>query len=102
MLQQLSTHDLPHPVVQGTMRRALGMLRGLVEEGQRDGTIRPGDPTLMAVSLISQPVHMSIVARPLRKVVGLTEDAESLIERMAVHAADFAVRALEAGEEMDP
>ena len=102
MLQQLSSHDLPHPVVQRTIREGLGMLRGLVEEGQRDGTIRAGDSTLMAVSLISQPVHMSIVARPLRTVAGLAEDPEALIDRMAVHAADFAVRALAAGEEMDP
>ncbi len=101
MLQQLSTQDVPHPVVQRTMRQGLGMLQGLVEEGQRDGTIRPGDSRLMAVSLMSQPVHMSIVARPLRIVAGLDEEPEALIDRMAEHAADFAVRAMEAGEEMD-
>jgi AcrR family transcriptional regulator len=99
MLQQLSSTGLPHPVVRRTISGSLGLLRSLVEEGQRDGAIRPGDPTLMAVSLMSQPVHMSVVARPLQEIAGIPGEADALIDRMAEHAADFAVRALEAREE---
>ena len=99
LLQQLTSGPMPDLVVQRTIRGSLTMLRSLVEEGQRDGSIRPGDPTLMAVSLMSQPAHMSIVMRPLRLIMQIPDDPEALLERMAVHAADFAVRALEAQKE---
>ena len=100
VLQQLTSGPMPHPVVQQTMKAGLTMLRSLVEEGQRDGTIRPGDSTFMAVSLLSQPVHMSIVIRPLREILELGDDHSALLERMAAHAAEFAVRALEVREEV--
>jgi AcrR family transcriptional regulator len=100
MLQEITSVPLLDPVVQRAMRENLGMLQSLVKEGQADGSIRPGDPLLMSLSLISQPVHMSVILHPLRSVLDLQEEPEDLLERMASHAADFAVRALEARKEI--
>ena len=99
LLQQIVASPLPHPVVQSAVRENLLMLQRLVEEGQADGSIREGDPLLMALSLISQPAHMSVVLRPVRHIMEIPEEAEAFLDRLSTHAADFAVRALEAREE---
>jgi AcrR family transcriptional regulator len=96
MLQQLTGSPLPHPAVQSLMKSNLQRLQALIEEGQADGSIRPGDSLLMAVSLLSQPAHMSIVLRPVQSIMDVDEDESQFLARMADHAAEFAVRALEA------
>jgi AcrR family transcriptional regulator len=100
LLQEISTSPLPDPLVQRTMKSNLLLLRSLVEEGQRDGSIREGDPLLLALSLLSQPAHMSVVLRPLHRMMRFQEDEGVLLDRLAPHAADFAVRALEVRREV--
>jgi AcrR family transcriptional regulator len=60
--QLVLQRSLPEPAV-----RALGQLYGavaaLIGEGQRRGEVRSGDPVLLAVSVISQPLYFAIVRR---------------------------------------
>lgn len=99
MMQEVIVgRDLPEEVA-AAMRPMLLALRGAVEEGQRDGSIRAGDPGLMAVSVISQPVHMTLARPMLRRILKLdVRDAETR-RRMVDHAAVFVRRGLERREE---
>lgn len=67
----------PEPALQ-TMRAIHGALIELVRDGQADGSIRDGDPVLMALTLVSPSVHLVIMQRTLRQNVGidLTDPAQ--------------------------
>ena len=78
------------------MRGVLGALRGLIEEGQRAGRIRPGDPILMGLSIVSQPVHMTLARRIAKLIGGLDQDRPEVRERLLSHASVFVQRALAA------
>ncbi len=50
ILRELATdRPLPPPLVQ-MMQRNMGAMMALIREGQADGSIRPGDPALLAMS----------------------------------------------------
>ena len=71
MLQQLvSGKPLPPPVVQ-TIRGNLETMMNLIKEGQRDGSIREGDPRLLTICIIAQPLMRAALERPLREGAGL-------------------------------
>lgn len=68
---------LPAPIV-AAMRQIHGTLTELVVEGQASGEFRAGDPRIMAISIISQPVHMNLVRKPLKEFAGIDlDDARS-------------------------
>jgi AcrR family transcriptional regulator len=46
------------------MGRVLGALAGAIGEAQARGEVRAGDAYLLAVSVLSQPVHLTLVAVP--------------------------------------
>lgn len=65
LLQQVVvTHELPGPALQ-TFPKVFGMLRQAVMDGQAEGTIRRGDPLLLAISTVSQPAYFGVLARLL-------------------------------------
>jgi len=53
------------PAVRGMIGTLLGTLIRALEEGQERGTIVPGDPVLQALSILSQPVYLSVTAAVL-------------------------------------
>ena len=71
---------------------ALPILVGVIAEGQRDGTIRPGDPILLAFSTIAQPVYFNL-ARPIITAVA---NVDPLEERVLEHVLSVVRAALEA------
>jgi AcrR family transcriptional regulator len=99
MLHELAGGGPPAQAVQVLIQENVRMLAGLIREGQAEGSIRSGDPVLMAMSLVSQPVHLATALRPARVVLGMEESPEDLKNRMARHAAEFARRAVEARED---
>lgn len=92
----LATGRRPPPAVASWIREGLGILSGLVREGQRDGSIRAGDPALMAVSVVSQPFHLSLVRQPLREAVAIDQSDASTRMRVIDHAVRFVRNALAA------
>ncbi len=60
------SRPLPEDLRQALERR-IGALAALIREGQEDGSARPGDPTLMALSIGSQPLWITLAARPLQE-----------------------------------
>jgi AcrR family transcriptional regulator len=92
----LSSSPVPEVGLQ-TMRGNVGLLATLIAEGQRDGSIRPGDPELMALSVAAQPLWLALARRILKEGIGLDVDASetrsSLIESVVSYVtAGLAVR----------
>lgn len=74
-----------------------GMLEALIEEGQKDGSIREGDPSLLALSVVAQPIYFALACRPLAEVHGMDLADPSVRDRLVAHALDFARRGLAPG-----
>ena len=73
ILQQLATgHPLP-VVTRSTMRANIGTLAELIREGQLDGSIRSGDPRLMALSVGGQPILLALLREALSQAVALDQ-----------------------------
>jgi hypothetical protein len=89
----------PADEVAAAIRPVLAALRGVVLEGQADGTIREGDPALMAMSIVSQPLHMVVAQRLLAKAAGVDVRDPETRERLMTHAAKFARNGLASGKE---
>jgi hypothetical protein len=67
------SRPLPEELRQALERR-IGALATLIGEGQADGSIRGGDPLLMALSVGSQPLWISLAARPIREGARIDQD----------------------------
>lgn len=63
ILQEIAAGKSAPPPVLRILRAVLTRISAVVEEGQRDGSIRPGSPMLFVLSLLSQPVYMSLATR---------------------------------------
>ena len=49
------------------MRTVIGTLSTVFRQGQEEGSIVPGDPVLMALTLLSQPIYLSLMPRFLTR-----------------------------------
>ncbi|MGQ0813890.1 MAG: TetR/AcrR family transcriptional regulator [Gemmatimonadota bacterium] len=76
------------------LRRIHGALTELVIEGQASGEFRAGDPALMAISIISQPVHMNLVRQPLKALGDVDFDHPETRQRLIRHVTEFACAGL--------
>ena len=71
IVQQLAAGTELPPVIAATMQANIGVMTGLIQEGQRDGTIRKGDPQLLALSFGGQPIFLALIGHALKQAVGL-------------------------------
>ncbi len=101
ILQEMAVGRDPPAEAVAAVRGMLAALRGVIETGQEEGAIRAGDPTLFAVSLVSQPLHMTLLRRMVRAVAGLDVTEPAARQPMVDHAVAFVrrgVAAVEGGE----
>ncbi len=98
MVQQLvSAGPLPAAVRQ-TLGANHSDIARLIGEGQRDGSIREGDPRLLALSIVAQPIWMNAVRQFLQEALGIDHaDASTRAE-----LTDTAVRFVRAGLARQP
>jgi AcrR family transcriptional regulator len=89
LMERIAAGQLPPPPVATLMKSILGILSGLVREGQSEGSVRDGDPVLLSLSLVAQPVYLTLVQAPLRGVVGLDLRDPKGFERLVRHARAF-------------
>lgn len=87
--------EVPNTVV-GLLRQMISTIGELVVAGQREGTIRAGDPRLITVSVMAQPIMLNVLRPVLR--VGPQIDLDDLETR--TRALDNALRFIRAG--LDP
>ena len=90
MLQELAAGRRPPETVVRIFRAIATRIAALQEEGERDGSVRAGDPILTAFSLVAQPIYMTLVTPMVKEVLGLSFAEPDFRERMIRHATDFA------------
>lgn len=99
MVQEIVLGDRPSPPVLDTVSVVAPVLIGIIQEGQQVGTIREGDPVLMAMSTLSQPIYLSI----MRPILGRGEIISNGVPQPRVssedHAVEFVLRSLGVREE---
>ncbi len=71
------------------MRANIGTLAKLIRDGQREGTIRDGDPRLMAFSVGGQPIMLALLRDALSQSVGLDQDDPTTRARLAESVVRF-------------
>ena len=94
ILRALATDQpLPPPLVR-IMRRNLATMMGLIRDGQRDGSIRRGDPQLLALSVLAQPFLLRVASRIPRDVIGVDRSDPRTQQRLVAHVVDTIHRSL--------
>jgi AcrR family transcriptional regulator len=95
LLQEVAAGKKPPPVVIDIVRGVKETIAGLQVEGASDGSVRPGDPLLTALSVVSQPVYLALVA-PMLRTVGPMNLADPSQRRRALdHTLAFVRAGLE-------
>ncbi|HVZ78386.1 MAG TPA: TetR family transcriptional regulator [Gemmatimonadaceae bacterium] len=89
-----SDRALPAPIAR-LMKRNVGTLAALVREGQRDGSIRDGDPVLLALSAISQAFFLRSAARIIRDALDIDPQSPRQWARVVDHVAESVRRTLD-------
>ena len=64
----------PATAARETMQRNLRLVSDLIAEGQREGTIAAGVPMLMSLSILAQPIFLSLMRRMLQQGLGIDQD----------------------------
>ena len=77
--------------VRRMMGEMLPLLAGIIAAGQRGGTIRAGDPLLLALSTIAQPVYLNLA----RHAIAATTGIDATDPRVVDHAVAVVRAALE-------
>ena len=71
MMQQLvSSGPLP-PAIRSTLGGNHSDIAHLIATGQKNGSIRNGDPRLMALSIVAQPIWLNAVRQFLQQALGI-------------------------------
>jgi AcrR family transcriptional regulator len=94
MLRELASgRPLPPPMTQA-WKCNIGTLLSLVTAGQEDGSIRPGDPVLLTLSVVGQVFFFRISSRIAREVAGVDPSDPAMHARIADHIAETVRRSL--------
>jgi AcrR family transcriptional regulator len=78
------------------------LISSIITEGQQDGTIRMGDPRLMALSIAAQPVWLTLVARLLEEALGLDQQDPGTRDALVDSVIRFVRAGLAVGPEHTP
>ncbi len=94
ILRELATdRPLPPPLVH-LMQRNMATMIGLVREGQRDGSIRDGDPALLAMSVMAQPFLLRMASRIPRDIAGVDRSDPDTQRKLVKHVVTTITRSL--------
>jgi len=78
------------------MQQNFGAIVESVTAGQRDGSVRSGDPVLLALSVMSQPFHFVVAGRKILEASGLDLKEPATRARVVDHVVTTIRRALAA------
>ena len=89
MMQLLvSGRAIPEAALQA-MQANIGQLAGVIAEGQAEGSIRAGDPQLMALSIGAQPIWLALARRALQAGIAIDQDQLDTREQLVESVARF-------------
>jgi AcrR family transcriptional regulator len=89
MMQLLvSGRTIPELALQA-MQANIGQLVRVIAEGQAEGSIRPGDPQLMALSIGAQPIWLALARRALHAGIAIDQDRPDIREQLVESVTRF-------------
>jgi len=89
LILQVLLHDGDLPAAVRYLRRAMGIVAEVIGEGQKAGAFRDGDPTLLAISTMTQSVMFNLMRPMLKRGPGLDLDNAAVRRRVVDHALEF-------------
>lgn len=89
MIQQFASARAMPEVGLRVIQRNHQTLASLIAQGQEDGSIRGGDPRLMALSIGAQPVFLTLVRRALHEAVAIDQDDPRIRARLVDSVVAF-------------
>ena len=89
----MSDGPLPPPIIK-MMQRNVGTIIGLINTGQQDGSIRAGDPTLLALSVVSQPFYFKVAGRVIEQALGVKRSDAAAWTKVVDHVAESVRRTI--------
>ena len=95
-VQELATERPIPPPMRIALETNVHVLSRLIREGHRDGSVIDGDAVLLALSMLAQPLYLTVAQRPLRDVIGLDRDEPETQRAVVEHVVAFVMRALAA------
>jgi AcrR family transcriptional regulator len=96
ILRELAAERPLPPPARRAMEHNLGAIVGSVKDGQRDGSVRPGDPVLLALSAMAQPFHFVVAGRKILEAAGIDLKEPATRARVVDHVVTTVRRALAA------
>lgn len=96
MLQQLSSsRPIPDPALR-TMKANIATMASVIAEGQEQGSLRAGDPRLLALSIGAQPIWLTLARRALQAGVAIDQDDPQTRAQLVESVVRFVRAGLEA------
>jgi hypothetical protein len=100
LLQEVTAGKQPPAEIVKILQRNLSYIGSILADGWADGSIRPGHPVLTAISVVSQPIYLSVMSPMLREVGGFDLAKPDLRRFAADHVKAFVRAGLEPREEV--
>ncbi|HKJ93508.1 MAG TPA: TetR/AcrR family transcriptional regulator [Longimicrobiales bacterium] len=102
MLHEVAAGRAPPEGGFAQIRRVVGAIARVIEEGHADGTIRVGSPVPLALGVVALPVHLTI-ARRVSSMMPPSADADPVVGafRASPDALEDIVRFVRAGLKME-
>jgi len=97
--QQMASRTAVPAVVRRTLQANHGVIAALITEGQRDGSIRHGDARLMALSIGSQPVMLTLMRAVFREAIAIDQNDPATRSRLVKSVTQFVRAGLAAGKQ---
>lgn len=94
MVREMAGADELAPPIRDMLQSALPLLAKTIADGQREGSIRAGDPVLLALSTLAQPVYLNLARKGIAAATGLDPNAPELFTRVVEHCVLTVHRAL--------
>jgi len=101
LLQEVAAGKQPPPEVVEIIKGVRETIAGLQLEGEADGSVRPGHPALTAVSVVSQPIFLTLVAPMLRAISPVDLTQPDARRQALQHMLAFVRAGLEPREDPD-
>lgn len=89
ILQEIAAGKPAPQRVRHSMARIVPRLAEVVAQGQADGSIRSGDPVMMVLSVLAQPVYMSLARRAFREKGGPRWEDPDVRDNLVEHSVAF-------------
>jgi len=94
LVQEIASGRRVPPLVIETLMANHGHIAALITEGQRDGSIRAGDPRLMALSIGAPPMFLNVVRQVLHDAIAVNQGDTGVRRAIVETAVAIAVRGL--------